>query len=70
MNNQKNTCKHCGAAVSEPKPIGTGPRKGQTQEVCTKCGHANYLAVSPQMMNEMDAGPGIRKLLMPQSVHA
>jgi len=50
MNNHGRTCKHCGASMSDPKPIYTGPRKGQTQIVCTKCGHVDYLAVSPHPM--------------------
>ena len=50
MSNQREKCKHCGAPVSEPKPISTGPRRGQTQVVCTQCGHIEYLAVSPQRM--------------------
>lgn len=50
MSNQREKCKHCGAPVSEPKPISTGPRKGQTQVVCTQCGHIEYLVVGPQRM--------------------
>jgi hypothetical protein len=70
MSNHDKTCNHCGGRVSEPKPIITGPRKGQTQSVCTKCGHANYLAASPGTVNAMVAGPGIGGFLMPRSVSA
>ena len=62
------TCKHCGESMSEPKPIRTGPRKGQTQAVCTKCGHADYLAASVGTVLEMVAGQGIGNFLRPQSV--
>lgn len=55
MNNRGKICKHCGGPVSEPKPINTGPRKGQTLVACTKCGHIDYLAVSPQQMVEAQA---------------
>lgn len=68
MNNHSKSCAHCGARVSEPKPIITGPRKGQTQTVCTKCGHANYLAASHGTVIEIVASPGIGDFLMPRSV--
>ena len=68
MNNHGNICRHCGASMSEPKPIRTGPRKGQTQAVCTKCGHADYLAASVGTVLEMVAGQGIGNFLTPQSV--
>ena len=52
MSNHKEKCKHCDGVLSEPKPVSAGPRKGQTQTVCTKCGHINYLPASPQPMVE------------------
>ena len=64
------TCKHCGESMSEPKPISTGPRKGQTQTVCTKCGHIDYLAAIPGTVIEMVAGQGVGNFLMRQSVGA
>ena len=70
MNNDGKTCKHCGAPMSEPKPVNTGPRKGQTHTVCTKCGHIKYLAASPGTLVEMVAGPGTRNSLMPQPANA
>ena len=70
MNNHGKICKHCSASMSEPKPISTGPRKGQTQAVCTKCGHADYLGASPGAGIEMVAGHDIGNFLMPQSVNA
>ncbi len=53
MSNHSKICKHCSAAMSEPKPVITGPRKGQTQAVCTKCGHADYLAAGSATVIEM-----------------
>jgi len=69
MNNNENRCNHCGARVSEPKPINTGPRKGQTQTVCTKCGHSNCLPANPQTVTETIEGQGIRNFKFPQAVH-
>ena len=47
MINHGESCNHCGGQLSEPKPIGAGPRKGQTQVVCTKCGHITYQPSDP-----------------------
>jgi hypothetical protein len=42
-------CGHCNGNLSEPKPVISGPRKGQMQRICGKCGHIKYLgAPSPQ----------------------
>ncbi len=62
MNNHGKICKHCGASMSGPKPISTGPRKGQTQTVCTKCGHTDYLAASLGAVNEMVASYGAQRI--------
>ena len=35
-------CRHCGANMTEPKPVLEGPRKGQTRTICVKCGHIDY----------------------------
>ena len=67
MSNHGKTCKHCGASMSEPKPVNTGPRKGQTQTVCTKCGHVDYLASSPETVTETVSGLGIGNFLMARS---
>jgi RNase P subunit RPR2 len=48
MINHGEKCKHCDGPLTEPKPVSEGPRKGQTQAVCSKCGHINYLSASPQ----------------------
>lgn len=48
MSNHRENCKHCGGPVSEPKPVNSGPRKGQDQTICTKCGHINYVPAGSQ----------------------
>lgn len=40
------TCRHCGANMSEPKPVPEGPRKGQTRTICVRCGHMEYQGTS------------------------
>jgi rRNA maturation protein Nop10 len=41
-------CSHCGGHLSDPKPVKDGPRKGQTQKICSKCGHIKYIAAAAQ----------------------
>ena len=51
-------CTHCGGNMSLPKPVVTGPRKGQTQSICAKCGHIDYRAEA-QPANPADSpSPG------------
>ena len=39
-------CRHCGANMTQPKPVLEGPRKGQTRTICVKCGHIDYHGVA------------------------
>ena len=39
-------CRHCGAKMSEPKPVTSGARAGQVKTICRKCGHAEYHVVT------------------------
>jgi hypothetical protein len=47
MINHGEKCSHCNGHVSEPKPVLAGPRKGQMQAICTKCGHIHYQQTAP-----------------------
>lgn len=48
MLNHGEKCTHCGGLLSETKQVLDGPRRGQTQRVCTKCGHIKYMGASAQ----------------------
>lgn len=39
-------CRHCGAKMSEPKPVTVGARIGQVKTICRKCGHAEFHPVA------------------------
>jgi ribosomal protein L40E len=43
---QSEKCRHCGAKMSEPKPVTSGARIGQVKTICRKCGHAEYHPVA------------------------
>jgi hypothetical protein len=32
--------------MTVPRPVTTGPRTGQTKQVCFKCGHTEYYGAS------------------------
>ena len=39
---QHEKCRHCGAKMSEHKPVTVGARIGQMKSICRKCGHSEY----------------------------
>ena len=52
MLNHGEKCTHCNGHLSEAKPVLMGPRKGQTQKICTKCGHIKYEGAPTQPANQ------------------
>lgn len=52
-------CRHCGANMTEPKPITDGPRKGGMRTICTRCGHIEYqtAAKAASMPQQQNAQP-------------
>lgn len=43
---QREKCRHCGAKMSEQKPVTSGARVGQMKCSCRKCGHTEYHAAA------------------------
>ena len=48
MINHGERCTHCGGNLSDARPVTMGPRKGQMQRICSKCGHIKYEACAAQ----------------------
>jgi hypothetical protein len=46
MQQDTSKCRHCGGKMTTPKPITEGPRKGQSKQICFKCGHTEYFGAN------------------------
>jgi len=42
ISNHGDKCGVCGGNLSVAKPVLMGPKKGQMQRICSKCGHIKY----------------------------